>query len=273
MRHLISALPLFACAIVAAGADKKYEDPMPRRDAILKLFVDEFIRLSPGEGKFPATFVMGSDESPAERPPHKVSFAHSFELGRYEVTQELYHVVMGENPSRWKGLRNSVEMVDWSEAKDFCMKVTRALQERKLIAADERIRLPAEAEWEYACRAGTTSPYSFGAEVAELTHHAWYKDNSKGYDPPVGQKRANPWGFYDMHGYVYEWCLDRWHPDYQGAPADGSAWDSGTSGERVIRGGAWSASADAARSAARGHIAATTRSEAIGFRCVKDKVR
>jgi formylglycine-generating enzyme required for sulfatase activity len=252
---------------------KDFADPTPRKDAILKRFVDEFITLTPGQGKYPASFVMGSTASASEQPAHKVTLAHPFDINRYEVTQELYQVVMGNNPSRWKGPRNSVEMVDWNQADEFCRKVTRELRERKLIAADERIRLPSEAEWEYACRAGTTSAYSFGDDVQELTHHAWYKDNSKGYDPPVGQKRPNPWGLYDVHGYEFEWCLDRWHAGYEGAPGDGSAWDKGDSAERVIRGGAWSSSADTQRSAARGHAPATTKAEAIGFRCIKDRTR
>ena len=118
-------------------------------------------------------------------------------------------------------------------------------------------------------RAGTSGLYSFGDDVSLLKEHAWYKDNSKGYDPPVGQKRANPWGLYDMHGYVFGWCLDGWHPNYDGAPADGSAWQSADSSDRVIRGGAWSDSADASRSAWRGRRPIETRSDAIGFRCVK----
>ncbi len=275
MRQSWAALLLLAIAGTAGPAGKKFEDPSPRKDMILQRFVEEFILLTPGQGKYPVSFVMGSDKdgADAERPAHRVTLAQPFAMARYEVTQELYQIIMGVNPSKWKGPRNSVEMIDWSEANEFCAKVTRALQERKRIAADERIRLPSEAEWEYACRAGTSSRYTFGDDVAELTHYAWYKDNSKGYDPPVGQKRSNAWGLYDLHGYVFEWCLDRWHPSYENAPADGSAWVDGASPERVIRGGAWSAGADAARSAARSHVPAETRSDAIGFRCVKDRVR
>jgi formylglycine-generating enzyme required for sulfatase activity len=265
MRIGITALGMLLLGGAAAD-EKNFADPLPRKAAILKQFVDEFILLTPGQGKYPASFIMGSA---TEEPAHRVTFEHPFALARYEVTQELYQVVMGNNPSRWKGARNSVEKVSWDEAMDFCAKATRELRQRKLIGADERIRLPSEAEWEYACRAGTTGAYSFGDAVGDLTHYAWYKDNSKGYDPPVGQKRPNPWGFFDMHGYEFEWCLDGWHPNYEGAPADGSAWGDGK--ERAIRGGAWSASADAARSAARGHAPVEARREEIGFRCVKDR--
>jgi formylglycine-generating enzyme required for sulfatase activity len=273
IRSVAFLLLLLALGGATAGG-KKFEDPTPRKDAILKLFVDEFIALTPGQGKFPASFTMGTDgNGKAEQPAHKVAFMSPFAMARYEMTQELYQAIMGDNASRWKGPRNSVEMITWQEANDFCTKATRALQQRKLIADDERIRLPSEAEWEYACRAGTTTAYSFGDELSELTHYGWYKDNSKGYDPPVGKKRPNPWGLYDTHGYIFEWCQDRWHPNYDRAPTDGSAWLSGDSEERVIRGGAWSASADAARAAARAHAPADTRSDAIGFRCAKDRVR
>jgi formylglycine-generating enzyme required for sulfatase activity len=275
MRPLLAVFGLFMLALLGVeSGEKKFPDPSPRKDAILKLFAEEFVLLTPGQGQYPASYVMGSakDGAAAERPAHRVTFSYPFAMARYEVTQELYQVVMGDNPSKWKGPRNSVEMIDWRQASQFCDNVTGELRQRKLIAAEERICLPSEAEWEYACRAGTSSLYSFGDDVGKLTEHAWYKDNSKGYDPPVGKKQANPWGLFDMHGYVYEWCLDGWHPNYEGAPADGSAGRSSDDPERVFRGGAWSDSADAARSAARGHRPAETRSDAIGFRCVKVKV-
>jgi formylglycine-generating enzyme required for sulfatase activity len=257
-----------------AGEKKKLEDPTPRKEAILKLFVEEFVPITPGKGKFPSSFIMGSEKAghDNERPAHKVTFKYSFALGKHEVTQELYHVVMGKNPARWQGLRNSADQVNWDESNEFCAAVTKLLRERKLIGEDERIRLPSEAEWEYCCRAGTTTAYSFGDDVKELGNYAWFKENSKGEDPPVGKKLPNSWGLYDMHGYVWEWCLDRWHPDYDGAPADGSPTTKGDSKDRVIRGGAYPDAADKVRSAYRHHVVGTTRDDAIGFRCVKDKV-
>lgn len=262
-------LALTLAAPVLGGGKKKYEDPTPRKEAILKRCVAEFVRLAPGTAKYPDRFVMGtSDGAAQEKPARTITLKEPFAIGTYEVTQELYHVVMGDNPSRWKGPRNSVEMTDWKQAVEFCRKLTKELRTRKLIKASEEVRLPTEAEWEYACRAGTTGPYSFGTDVARLKEYAWYKDNSKGYDPPVGAKKANPWGLYDMHGYVFEWCADSWHPNYTDAPADGSVWKGGKGGYRVIRGGAWSAPAGAARSAARQGVPENTRSDAIGFRCV-----
>jgi formylglycine-generating enzyme required for sulfatase activity len=221
---------------------------------------------------FPADFIMGSSDPKApasERPAHKVTFKRPFAVAKYEVTQELYWVVMGSNPAKWQGPRNSVEMVSWDDANEFCRKVTLELRERKLLKDNEVIRLPSEAEWEYACRAGSKAAYSFGDKVDELKDYAWYKANSKGEDPPVGKKKPNDWGLYDMHGYVWEWCSDNWHKDYEGAPADGSAWMVQDEKEHVIRGGSWADDAESARSAFRAHKPADHRSDSIGFRCVR----
>src|SRR5262249_41019489 len=154
-------------------------DPFPRKEEILKTFADEFITLTPGQGKYPASFLMGSKSGATEEPAHRVTFAHAFAIGKYEVTQELYQVVVGTNPAKWKGPRNSVEMISWQEANDFCAQVTKLLRAKKSIGEDETVRLPSEAEWEYACRAGTETAWSFGDDVAQLTHYAWFKENSK----------------------------------------------------------------------------------------------
>jgi formylglycine-generating enzyme required for sulfatase activity len=178
---------------------------------------------------------------------------------------------MGSNPSKWVGLRNAVEMTSWHDAKEFCKKVTAELRQRKLIKDDDEIRLPTEVHWEYACRAGTKGAWSFGDDLSELTHYCWYKDNSKGHDPPVGAKKPNPWGLYDMHGYNWEWCDDDWHPTYEGVGAGRAGEGRRVAGakDRVIRGGSWHHSADQSRSAFRGHAPADERNDKIGFRCVK----
>ncbi len=250
-------------------------DKEDRAEGILKRFVAEFVPLTPGMGQFPASFLMGSDkDGPAsEQPAHKVTFAYVFALAKYEVTQELYEVVMGGNPSKWRGPRNSADKVTWTEAQEFCRRATGQLQRRQLLKKNEEIRLPSEAEWEYACRAGTTTRYSFGDRLEDLTHYAWFRGNSKGFDPPVGQKKPNGWGLFDMHGYIWEWCADTWHADYQGAPSDGSAWVSPEGKERLLRGGSWADNADAARCAFRQHRPVDVRSDAIGFRCVRAQKR
>lgn len=254
---------------LAQEKEKKLPDPTPRKAEILKRFAEDFIALSPGTGKYPASFIMGSKEAEDEQPPHKVTFAYPFAIDKYEVTQELYHVVMGKNPSKWKGLRNAVEVVSWAEANEFCDKATNALRQAKLLSGKERIRLASEAEWEYACRAGTTTAWSHGDDLEGLGKFCWYKANSKGFDPPVGEKAANPWGLYDMHGYNWEWVADDWEAGYQGAPTDGSPRKVPGAKDRVIRGGSWADSADAARSAARFHVPASTHNDKLGFRCVR----
>jgi formylglycine-generating enzyme required for sulfatase activity len=147
---------------------------------------------------------------------------------------------MANNPSRFKGdLQRPVECVSWEDAQAFCKKLSGL--------TGKAYQLPSEAEWEYACRAGTTGDYA-----GELDAMAWYDKNSGSTTHPVGQKQANRFGLYDMHGNVWEWCEDVWHNNYEGAPTDGSAWLSdGDSGRRVLRGGSWGNYEADARSAIR----------------------
>ena len=133
------------------------------------------------------------------------------------------------------------------------------------------IRLPSESEWEYACRAGTTTAYSFGDDESLLGDYAWYLDNAgkagERYAHPVGQKLPNAWGLYDMHGNVWEWCEDPWHDNYDGAPTDGSVWPTGgRSRDRVLRGGSWGGNARHCRSAPRNGHWSEHRNDPNGFR-------
>ena len=257
-----------AVAVTSAEPPRPAKPPPRNQDEALKLFASEFVALTPGKGTFPASFRMGSADGPkTEQPAHPVKLGKPFAMARYEVTQELYQAVMGNNPSKWQGPRNSVEMVSWPETNEFCRKATEALRQRKLLGAGEVVRLPSEAEWEYACRAGTATPFSCPAD--EVKEFCWFKGNSKGYDPPVGAKKPNAWGLYDMHGYVWEWCADSWHPHYETAPADGSARVDKDAREYTIRGGSWNDSAERCRSAAREGKAAAFRSDTVGFRCVR----
>ncbi len=274
MKHSPVLLALIASAtsaLLSQEKEKKLPDPTPRKTEILKRFTEEFVTLTPGEGRFPRDFLMGSDVKAEEKPIHKVTFQRPFSVNKYETTQELYHVVIGKNPSKWKGLRNAVEMVSRAEANDFCAKATEELRRLKLISDKEHIRLLSEAEWEYACRAGTTTAWSHGDALDKLGDFCWYKANSKGFDPPVGEKRPNPWGLYDMHGYNREWVADDWQPGYEGAPADGASRRVPNAKEGVIRGGSWADPGDAARSAARRPVPADTRHDTIGFRCLKER--
>ena len=225
-------LPLVLASLLSAAPEG---DVAP----LLKTFRDEFVQLTPGEGPYPASFTMGrADGSPAERPTRQVTLKRSFAIARYEVPQNLWTAVMGSNPSRWMGPRNSVEMLSFDEAVEFCARATKLMREAKLIDANQEIRLPSEAEWEYAARAGTTTVYSFGDDVTKLGTFAWFTGNAAGNDPPVGAKQPNAWKLYDMHGYLWEWCSDPWHDDYQGAPAESGAWNEGGDPQRrVLRSG------------------------------------
>jgi formylglycine-generating enzyme required for sulfatase activity len=245
-------------------------EPTKAQLELLKTFRGEFIAVAPGEGKFPAEFTMGDDSAgQSERPAHRVKLARKFQIARYEVPQNLWQAVMGDNPSRWKGPRNSVEMLSFADAQEFCRKATELMRAAKLIAADENIRLPSEAEWEYAARAGTKTRYSFGDDAAELNDYGWHHGNAAGNDPPVGAKKPNAWKLYDVHGYLWEWCADSWHDDYEGAPADGSAWMAGGADKQaVLRGGSWKDDADKLTSSFRRAADKQLKDDAVGLRCV-----
>ena len=250
---------------------------------LLKTFLSEFVSITPGEGKFPASFEMGNSRGEtSEQPVHQVKLKAHFEIAKYEVPQNLYASVMGNNPSRWKGSRNSVEMISWDDANTFCETITRKLLLEKLIGKDEIIRLPTEAEWEYCCRAGTATRYSFGDNAQRegdvpprasiLSEFGWHTGNAAGNDPPVGALKPNAWGLYDMHGYLWEFTTDAWSPDYKQATTDGSpvaVSDRTTS--IVIRSGSWKDDYRKLTSSARQKFSRTEKDDALGFRCVKSK--
>jgi len=205
------------------------------------------------------SFKMGWDSYGDESPVHQVTFASSFYMGRYEVTQAQWQKVMGNNPSSDKscGENCPVEKVSWDDAQEFI---------KKLNAQNDgyTYRLPSEAEWEYTCRAGTT-----GNDAGDLDSLAWYGKNSDGKMHPVGQKQPNAWGLYDMHGNVLEWVMDNYHDNYKGAPADGSAWLSGgESNKRMYRNGSWFSDASEVRTTRRDRYTPDSRYDNLGFRVV-----
>lgn len=272
-----------AIILTVAASFAHAETPVPdTTQRLLKTFVKELVEIRPGQGEFPASFEMGSETGePTEQPVRKVTFEYPFAVAKYEVPQNLYEAVMGRNPSRWKGPRNSAEMMTWKEANEFCKKLTGLLQQSKLIEQDETIRLPTEAEWEYCCRAGTNTAYSFGERARKpedegnqasiLDEYAWHTGNAAGNDPPVGALKPNPWGLCDMHGYLSEFCADSWRPNYENAPTDGSAVVADNPMRIVIRGGSWRDAWPKLRCAAREGFAVDGKSDAVGFRCVKAK--
>ncbi len=213
--------------VIASTLVSADDDPMPTLDDLLKTFRDEFVVIRPGEGEFPASFAMGGNDTLHAEPEHTVQLANEFEMGMYEIPQNLYEAVMGNNPSRWKGPRNSAEMMTWQDAVTFCERVTELLRERELITENQEVRLPSETEWEYCCRAGTDSAYSFGDDARApgdedtkatlLDEYGWHTGNAAGNDPPVGALMPNRWGLYDMHGYLWEFCQDDWQDSYDDA--------------------------------------------------------
>jgi len=264
-----------------SAGDDKAKSSKPMRIKLLKTFTSEFIEMTLGQGRFPKSFQMGAIKGPQqEQPVRTVTFGGSFSMAKYEVPQDLYQAVMGENPSVWGGPRNSVEMVTWHDAHRFCATATKLLRDAELLKPSEEIRLPTEAEWEYCCRAGTTTAYSFGDsatargdagnKASKLNAFGWHTGNASGNDPPVGALKPNAWGLYDMHGYLWEYTADAWHNDYRGAPVNGSAWDGRRrSVQRVVRGGSWRDRYEILQSSVRWAIPDHVRSDAIGFRCVK----
>jgi formylglycine-generating enzyme required for sulfatase activity len=205
-------------------------------------------------------FMMGSEECDGEKPVYKVNMRKPFYLSIYPVTQREWKAVMGNKPLHFKGDDLPVEQVTWDDVQAFIWK----LNEKE---GTNKYRLPSDAEWEYACRAGTTTKYSFGDDESKLGDYAWYCDNSSGKTHPVGTKKPNPYGLYDMHGNVWEWVQDCWHDDYGGAPTDGGVWEGGDSSTRVIRGGGWNNTAEVLRSAHRSLDDLNSRGN-IGFRIV-----
>ncbi|MFN9315494.1 MAG: SUMF1/EgtB/PvdO family nonheme iron enzyme, partial [Microcystis sp.] len=212
-------------------------------------------------------FLMGSPDSDPdardnEKPQHQVK-VNSFAIGKYPVTQAQYQAVMGTNPSRFQNNpQNPVEDVSWNDAQAFCQKLSQI--------TGKTYRLPTEAEWEYACRAGTTTRFYFGDDANQLGDYAWYKGNSQQTTHPVGQKKPNAWGLYDMSGNVWEWCEDNWHDNYIGAPRDGSAWiKNGNDNRSPLRGGSWGSNPYNCRSAIRNNLARRGNGDDYdGFRVV-----
>jgi len=217
------------------------------------------------------SFMMGSENGGSdEKPVHWVTISEGFYMGKYEVTQAQWQTVMGNNPSNFKGHNLPVEQVSWDDAVSFLARLNAQ-------GDGYTYRLPTEAEWEYACRAGTTTAFAFGDSLSSsqanfegnYPYGGVAKDVYRKKTTPVGSFQPNAFGLFDMHGNVWEWCLDWYHNSYAGAPTDGSAWLSGgVQKYRVLRGGSLYSNAAFLRSAFRVSIAPFNRSHDIGFRVV-----
>ncbi len=230
------------------------------------------------------TFTMGSESNiEADEPAHRVSVS-AFYIDTHEVTQGEFQRLMGKNPSLWKDPQNPVEQIRWHQAAAYCN--ARSREERLRPAYDEKtwafdfaadgFRLPTEAEWEYACRAGTATAWFFGDSPAKLGDYAWFRDNCMRTPQAVGAKLPNPWRLYDLYGNVWEWCHDFYAEDYYKRSPERDPRGPEKGNTRVIRGGAWSSKASQCRSSYRDQeypeftdvCFAADRNGLIGFRCV-----
>ncbi|MBI4879763.1 MAG: formylglycine-generating enzyme family protein [Planctomycetes bacterium] len=225
----------------------------------------EFVRIEPGE------FWMGSPEAEDGRyenegPRHRVQITKPFLLGKTEVTQGEWRAVMGTAP--WSGESNVVEGDDypamcasWEDANEFCGR----LGEKEGVT----YRLPTEAEWEYACRAGTETRFSFGDDEGQLGQYAWYGRDIFGHAEPVGRKKPNPWGLFDMHGNVWEWCADVYDKRYDERSPAADPVNTAGGGLRSLRGGAWPLNPRDCRSAFRVRFDPVNRNVFSGFRVAR----
>jgi formylglycine-generating enzyme required for sulfatase activity len=223
----------------------------------------KFVFVPPGE------FIMGSssddpDKRIYECPQHLVKISKGFYMGIYEVTQEQYQGVMGDNPSHFRGDNLPVEMISWNDASKYCEKLS--------VKEGQTYRLPTEAEWEYACRAKTTTRFYYGDDLSysQLEDYSWYRANSSATTHPVGEKKPNVFGLYDMSGNVYEWCSDRSDDNYYAnSPANDPQGPSGV-GSRVMRGGHYMSDACCCRSTERMGCGPNQKGWDKGFRVVMD---
>ena len=255
----------------------KFAEIIQRQQRVARYFIEDLgngVKLEmaaiPG-----GTFMMGSPENEIgrhdkESPQHQVSVP-SFFIGKYPVTQAQYQAITGTNPSYFKGSNRPVEKVSWKNAVTFCEKLSQKI--------GKSYRLPSEAEWEYACRARTTTPFHFGetitTDLANYDGNSTYGNGVKGVyrkeTTEVGSFGvANNFGLYDMHGNVWEWCQDNWHSNYEGAPTDGNAWldNEESSDRKLLRGGSWFYNPDYCRSAYRSSSNLGHYNNDIGFRVV-----
>ncbi len=212
-------------------------------------------------------FLMGSEYMLNEMPVHEVHIDYDILMSKYQVTVEdymLYAQATGAEVPKDKhehlGVDVPVRRVTWLDAVAYC----KWMSERE----GKTVRLPTEAEWEYACRAGTNEKWFFGQDESLLAEYAWCKQNSGGVTHPVGTKKPNPWGLYDMYGNVWEWTLDRYAQNYEQTPRDGTHHKIQSDKGMSLRGGAWSAEPMNCRSARRINLGANSRNYFVGFRVV-----
>jgi len=278
----LTNLTLFSSPTVVAdpsglpGSARFYRAMLLQNQMPTNVIVTNMVWMPPG------TFIMGSPPDEVDRQPdetqHIVTLTQGFFVGQRLVTQGEYFAVLGNNPSWFNGLRNGtnygsdlqrpVESLFWYSAAAYCAQLTQLEQQAGRLPTNWVYRLPTEAEWEYACRAGTTTRFSYGDDPGylNLASYAWFFDNSAAVTHDVGLKLPNPAGLYDVHGDVYEWCQD-----YYGAYPDGAVTDPqgpASGATRVFRGGSWQYEGPACRSAGRYQAEPAAKFNFLGFRVV-----
>lgn len=287
-RHTLGRLPwvfllLFAAGCTSGTTPNTGTTPEPVRDVPSDKPATIQTKSGVEMALIPAgQFMMGGENGEDDEKPARQVQVSAFYMDVTEVTQESFQAMLGRNPAKWPGPDKPVERVSWLAAVQYCnMRSTRdsfrPCYDLKTLKCDftaDGYRLPTEAEWEYACRAGTSTPWSFGSAAGDVGKYAWFKGNSGKTTHPVKGKPANPWGLYDMHGNVAEWCHDFYDERYYAsAPAqDPRGPEAGE--ERVLRGGSWNVGEGSCRSAARfsqppGLADVCFGYEAYGFRCVR----
>jgi formylglycine-generating enzyme len=264
-------------AVVVAGCGKPPADPgASERQRVSTPSGMKMVAIAGGQ------FAMGVNQGPVDAKPAHPVRVDGFLMDEQEITQQVYEKVVGKNPSRLKQPQNPVEQVTWSAAARFCN--ARSLQEGlkpcyntnnwECDFSASGYRLPTEAEWEYACRAGTSTGYYFGDNAKQLKNFAWFEGNSQAQTHPVGQRKPNAWGLYDMSGNVWEWCNDYYGAKYYRESPQENPHGPKQGEKRVLRGGAWSSSADNCTSWVRncdepGLTDVCLTMDSNGFRCVR----
>ncbi|HVS53851.1 MAG TPA: formylglycine-generating enzyme family protein [Opitutaceae bacterium] len=244
---------LFALAVAAHAAAPAPTASITLGDGVTM----DFVLVQPG------SFVMGSDENTGdgdESPQHKVTITQPFYLGKFEVTQAQWTALMGDNPSEFKGPSRPVDTVSWNDCQRFLAKLS--------AKTGRKFTLPTEAQWEFACRAGSTTTWSFGERDTNAADYGWLGENSSGTTHPVGEKKPNAWGLHDMHGNVWEWCADFYTKHAYASKDAIDPRGPPPSEGHILRGGAWGEHPNNARSATRNCMGPDDRHNGTGFRCV-----
>ena len=266
---------LAAIGIVTLGGCKQKDPEVAPVPVLITTTGIEMVKIEGG------SFEMGSPDGQDDEQPLHIVSVDSFLMDRYEVTQECFKKMQMPDPSHFKNPNGPVDQANWTDAVIFCNE--RSLAEGFKPCYDEETwqcnfdangyRLPTEAEWEYACRAGTKTKYGFGDNKRKLGDYAWYADNSGGKTHTVGTRKANPLGLYDIHGNVVEWCEDYYSQTHYAQSQDKNPRGPKEGEERVLRGGGWNSTADACRSTYRASDPSIDdtclANDAIGFRCVR----